>query len=152
MKTKYVGLSILFLALIGLLGAQPASMTPVGKWKTIDDETQKAKSVVEIFKVGDKLHGKVVALFREPDEDQNPTCDDCKGDKKDKPVIGMEIIWDLSWDADDEEWSKGEIMDPDNGKTYDCYISMESPEKLKVRGFIGWAVLGRTQYWYKYEE
>jgi len=76
----------------------------------------------------------------------------CPGDKKDAKVIGMEIMWDLEWDKGDEDWQDGDIMDPDNGKTYSCYIAMQSPTKLKVRAFIGFSLLGRTQYWYKYED
>jgi uncharacterized protein (DUF2147 family) len=69
---------------------------------------------------------------------------------KDKPITGMIIVSGLTKDGD--EWSGGTIMDPNKGKTYDCYITMESKDKLKVRGYMGVALLGRTQYWYRYTE
>ena len=124
--------------------------TPVGQWKTIDDETGKAKSIVEIYEKDGKLYGKVVKLFREPSEEQNPICDDCDEDdpRYNKPVIGMVILEGLEFDGDDE-WEDGEILYPANGEVYDCYITLESEDKLKVRGYIGVSLLGRTQYWYR---
>ena len=119
--------------------------TPVGKWKTIDDASGKPKAIVEIWEHGGKLYGKIVKLFREKGEDQDPKCDKCKGDKKDKRVIGMVIVEGLARDGD--EWKGGSILDPDNGKTYKCKMSLEKG-KLKVRGFIGVSLLGRTQYWH----
>ncbi len=150
MKIKESLVCSILLLFAQFLFSQTAAQTPVGKWKTIDDETHKAKSVVEITKDSNgKLHGKVIQLFREPDEDQDPICDECSGDKKDQKIIGMEILWDLKWDKDDQDWQGGDIMDPDNGKTYDCYISLENADKLKVRGYIGFSLFGRTQYWHR---
>lgn len=129
-----------------------AESTPVGFWKSIDDETHKAKSIVEISEVNGKLEGKVVKLFREPTEDQNPLCEKCSGGKKDKPVLGLQIMWDLKKESS-EEWNKGEILDPKNGKTYSCKIKLiENGEKLEVRGFLGFSLLGRTQTWVKAEK
>ncbi len=64
------------------------ALSPVGLWKTIDDETKKEKSIVEIYEIEGKLHGKIIKIFKAPEEDQNPKCDKCKGDMKDQPVIG----------------------------------------------------------------
>ncbi len=136
---------VVFFALTLVSGLAAAQRTtPVGKWKTIDDSTKEAKAIVEIWEHNGKLYGKITKLFRKAGEDQNPKCDKCKGDKKDKPVIGMVILEGLSLKGD--EWSGGSILDPDNGKTYKCYIKLEKG-KLKVRGFIGFSALGRTQYW-----
>ncbi len=130
-----------------LLAAEP---TPVGKWKTIDDETGKVKSVVVITEKEGKLYGTIERLFRPADQEQNPVCDKCEGAKKDKPIIGMQILWDLV--KDDDEYSDGQILDPNNGKTYKCYIAIEEGgKKLKVRGYIGFSLLGRTQYWLRAE-
>ena len=74
-------------------------------------------------------------------------CDQCPGDKKDKPVIGLEIMWDLKPYKD--YWSYGEILDPENGKTYKCSIWLEDNDLLKVRGYIGFSALGRTQTWHR---
>jgi uncharacterized protein (DUF2147 family) len=121
----------------------------LGKWKTIDDETGKAKSIVEIFKATNgKIYGRVYKILTVGEE--NKKCTACKGDLKDKPITGMIIVSGLTKDGD--EWSGGTIMDPNKGKTYDCYITMESKDKLKVRGYMGVALLGRTQYWYRVTE
>lgn len=122
-------------------------VSPVGLWKTIDDETKKEKSVVEIYEVEGKLHGKIVKLFKAPNEDQNPKCDKCKGDMKDQPIIGLEILKKLK-KSSDTTWNDGDITDPNNGKTYSCKVELiEDGKKLKVRGFIGFSLLGRTQTW-----
>jgi uncharacterized protein (DUF2147 family) len=120
----------------------------VGVWKTIDDETQKPKSLVEIYEEGGKLHGKIIKLFREPSEEQDPVCDNCDEDdpRYMEKVIGMVILQNLKKDSD-TEWENGKILDPKNGKVYDCDISLEEADKLKVRGYIGFSLLGRTQYW-----
>lgn len=123
----------------------------VGQWKTIDDETGKPKSIIEIFEQDGVFNGKIVKLFREPGEDQNPKCDKCSGDKKDQPVLGMQNLNGLKKD-DDTHWSGGEILDPKNGKTYSCKAEViENGKKLKLRGFIGFSLIGRTQTWEKVE-
>jgi uncharacterized protein (DUF2147 family) len=141
-------LTILVISVAASLFAQDFS--PIGKWKTIDDETGKAKSIINIWQQEDKLYGTIESLFLEPDEDPNPLCDKCKGDLYNKPVIGLTILNDLKQDGN--EWNSGTIMDPDNGKTYKCKIEVvENGAKLMVRGFIGISLLGRTQYWLKTE-
>ena len=141
---------LLFFACMFPTHAAWAQSKLVGKWKTIDDETNRAKSIVEIYMVGDKLHGKVVELFRLPEEDQDPKCDKCDKDdsRYNKRVLGMEILTGLEKDSD-TEYEDGKILDPKNGKVYDCDIELESADKLKVRGYIGISLLGRTQYWHR---
>ncbi|MDP5171887.1 MAG: DUF2147 domain-containing protein [Bacteroidia bacterium] len=126
----------------------------IGFWKTVDDETKEVKSVVQIYKSGNKYQGKVVKLYRLPGEDPNPICDLCDEDdsRYNKPVLGMVVLTDLEWDASDNEWDDGEILDPQNGSVYDCYITLEGKDKMKVRGFLGLSLLGRTQYWYRVED
>ncbi|SHJ91160.1 Uncharacterized conserved protein, DUF2147 family [Reichenbachiella agariperforans] len=125
-----------------------AQSTTVGSWKTIDDDTGKPKSVVEIYERGGKYYGKVTKLFRSPGEEQNPMCKSC--DPKDKryqqPVIGMEIIEGLEKDGD--EYEDGTILDPENGKVYDCKLWVEDGN-LQVRGYISF--LFRTQTWLPYK-
>ncbi|MFN0203350.1 MAG: DUF2147 domain-containing protein [Bacteroidia bacterium] len=123
------------------------AQTPIGRWKTIDDETGKPKSIMKIWEDKGKLYGVVEQLFREPNEDQDPICDKCTDYRKNKKIKGMILLSGLSKSG--KEWSGGTITDPNNGKTYSCYISMESPDKLKVRGYIGVSALGRTQYWHR---
>lgn len=117
----------------------------VGTWKTVDDVTGKARSHVEIYKENGLVYGKIIKLV-DPKE-PNPICDKCKGDDKNEPVIGLVIIKGL--EKDDDQYSGGKILDPENGKLYKCYISLEEPDKLKVRGYIGISLLGRTQHWYR---
>jgi uncharacterized protein (DUF2147 family) len=141
------------LLLTALLAAAPAladDATPVGKWKTIDDATGKPKSIVAIWEEGGKLYGKVDKLLDPKPDDPNPVCKKCDGELKDRPILGLRILWDLHKDG--EKWSGGKIMDPDNGKTYRCNITLtEGGKKLLVRGFIGMALLGRTQTWLREE-
>jgi len=123
------------------------SQNVIGKWKTIDDVTGKAKSVIEIYEDHGKVFGKVVQILTPGKE--NNVCDLCEGENKDKPVMGMVLLTNLVKDG--KEWNNGEILDPNNGKTYSCYISLASKDKLKVRGYIGFSLIGRTQYWYRVE-
>lgn len=135
---------ILLLSLIVLpLNAQSV----IGKWKTIDDETGKQKSIVEIYEVDGKIHGKIIQLFRGPNEDQDPSCTKCEGDRANKKIIGLEIIRGLK--KDDDVYEDGTILDPKDGKVYDCklWIDEDSPNQLNVRGYI--MFFFRTQTWVK---
>jgi uncharacterized protein (DUF2147 family) len=136
------------------LAAAPAlaedAGTPVGKWRTIDDASGKPKSIVAIWEDGGKLFGKVEKLLDPDRPEPDPKCTKCEGDLKDKPILGMRIMWDLKKDGD--KWSGGKILDPNNGKSYRCNITLaEGGQKLMVRGFIGMALLGRTQTWIREE-
>lgn len=128
-----------------LLSAGCFAQSALGKWKTIDDETGKPKSIVEIYMKGDKLYGKVTELFREPHEVQDPYCNLCEDDRKDQRVIGMDIIRDM--EKDGTEWDDGTICDPKNGKIYDCslWVDEDNPDLLQVRGYV--LFFFRTQTW-----
>ncbi|MDP3312883.1 DUF2147 domain-containing protein [Lutibacter sp.] len=140
---KKYNIIALFIFVSGILSTN--AQTIIGKWKTIDDETGNEKSIVEIFQENGKVYAKIIQLLEKDKEDK--LCDLCSGSKKNKPVKGMTIIDDLTKNGN--EWSGGKILDPKTGKEYKCYISLEGANKLKVRGFIGFALLGRTQYWHK---
>lgn len=115
-----------------------------GRWKTIDDETGKEKSIVEIFKKSNgKYYGKVTELLIQP---KDPNCSLCTDDRKGKPVLGMEVIRNLQ--KNDDEFDGGTITDPKTGKTYKCTIKKEG-DKLIVRGYIGFSLIGRNQTWIK---
>ncbi len=118
-----------------------------GKWKTIDDETGKAKSVVEIYKQNGKIYGKVVEIVDPAKRDA--TCKECPGSDKGKPIMGLIILKDLKKDG--KEYNGGTIMDPNNGKVYKSYIELDGANTLKVRGYIGFSLLGRTQTWTRVE-
>ncbi|HIP47778.1 MAG TPA: DUF2147 domain-containing protein [Lutibacter sp.] len=121
------------------------SQNVTGRWKTIDDVTGNEKSYVEIYEQDGKIYAKILQLLTPGDEDK--VCEQCEGDNKDKPVKGMIVIDGLSKDG--KEWNGGTILDPKNGKVYKCYITLENDDKLKIRGYIGFSLLGRTQYWYR---
>lgn len=116
-----------------------------GTWKTVDDNTGEAKSYVEIFKKADgQYYGKVIKLLIKPED---PNCSLCKDDRKGKPILGMEVIRGLKKEGN--EFTNGNITDPKNGKTYKCTVKTEGKTQLKVRGYIGFSLLGRTQTWYR---
>jgi len=95
--------------------------------------------------------GTIVQLFLEPKDKPDPVCDLCEGPEKDQKVVGMVILQDLR--SDGSQWSGGTVLDPGNGKRYRCYIEEEEGgERLKVRGYIGISLLGRTQHWYRVEQ
>lgn len=141
------------LLLTAILSAAPAladDATPVGKWKTIDDATGKPKSIVAIWEQDGKLYGKVDKLLDPKPDDPNPVCKKCDGELKNKPILGLRMLWDMKKDGD--KWTGGKILDPDNGKSYRCILTpIEGGKKLLVRGFIGMALLGRTQTWLREE-
>ena len=129
----------LFFMLTSLMYAQ----SPVGTWKTIDDETKQAKSYVEIFEKDGKLYGKVTKILTKGKEDAK--CTDCSGALKNKPILGMQILSGLKKDG--KEWNGGKIIDPNSGKEYKAKMSLNGNDKLDVRGFIGISLVGRTQTW-----
>ena len=136
-------IAALFLILSAATSAHAADV--VGRWKTIDDETGKAKSIVQIFSDAGEIKGKIVKLIN-PDP-KRLNCTKCKGPRKNKPIVGMEILWGMKKKKDDE-WKGGEILDPKNGKTYSCRLRLKDDgKKLEVRGYIGFSLFGRSQMW-----
>ena len=124
-----------------------AAESPAGRWQTIDDETGKPKSIVEIQEAADgTLTGKVAQILQS-DHGPNPVCRACEGERKDQPITGMTILWGLKPDGE-RVWSGGTILDPAKGKTYRAKVTLlEGGEKLEMRGYIGIEALGRTQTW-----
>ncbi|MDK2125204.1 DUF2147 domain-containing protein [Parachitinimonas caeni] len=122
------------------------SPSPIGNWKTIDDNTGKPRGLVQIYEEAGEIKGKILKNYPKPGEPDNPVCDKCKGDRKDKPVIGMVFLWGMKKNG--ESWAGGEILDPDNGSVYSAKMEViEGGSKLKVRGFLGFSLLGRSQIW-----
>jgi uncharacterized protein (DUF2147 family) len=119
----------------------------VGTWKTIDDETGEAKSHVQIFESKGLYYGKVIKLLTEP---QDKVCEDCTGSYKDKKIVGMVIL--LKMEEDGDGLDGGKILDPGNGKWYNCSMELDAgnADKLDVRGSLDkWGIAGRTQSWYR---
>jgi len=148
MKTySALGLVLFFVAsLFTLASAQNEAI--VGRWKTIDDETGKAKSIVEIYEQDGMFFGKIDTLFREEGEDPDPLCDKCPKDdpRYNQRLMGMVILENLKKKGKD--WKDGKILDPGKGKIYDCKMWIEDGN-LKVRGYL--LFLYRTQTWYRVE-
>lgn len=125
-----------------------ASTSPEGTWRTIDDETGEAKSIVKMWVEGGELKAQITQLLN-PSE-PNPKCTDCKGSRKNQPIEGMVFVWGLSENGN--EWTGGTILDPANGKEYKAKVEViENGTKLAVRGFVGFALIGRTQVWERVE-
>lgn len=144
-KTNAMKKFLTLSAILVLMSFTSPGHSVVGKWKTIDDETGKAISVVEIYESSGKIYGKVVEILNP--KDKSKTCVNCSGSDKNKPIMGLTVIKGLTKEG--EEYTNGKILDPKSGKLYKCYITLESADKLKVRGYIGVSMLGRTQYWYR---
>ena len=126
-----------------------AQLSPVGTWKTISDKTGKATSHMKVYERNGTYYGKIMRLLDEPNQGKDSKCTACSGRFKDKAILGMTIMWGLKHD-DDNEYSSGRIMDPDNGKIYRCTIEVQNGgKKLRVRGYIGISLFGRNQFWYR---
>lgn len=135
------------LALAGM--AAWAQNTPVGLWKTIDDDGKTEKSLVRITESGGVLSGKIEKIFDASKQDSK--CDKCTDERKDQPVLGMVILRNLKQDPDDKEvWSGGEVLDPNNGKVYRSRLKpIDGGKQLQMRGYIG--PFYRTQVWQRVE-
>jgi len=119
------------------------SQSVFGKWYTVDDQSGIKKSIVEIYKAGDQVEGKITKILKE--SKRNMRCKKCKGQMKNKKIEGLVILKNL--EKEDDEYTNGQITDPENGKTYDAkiWVNPEQPNELKVRGYV--AFFYRTQTW-----
>jgi uncharacterized protein (DUF2147 family) len=139
---------LIALYLLALTGAAFAQATPVGLWKTVDDETKQEKSLVRVTDAGGVVSGRIEKLL-DPTK-QDARCDKCSDARKDKPVTGMTIIEGVRKSEDGSHWDGGTILDPNNGKTYKVRLTPKDGGKtLEVRGFIGF--LYRNQTWQRVE-
>ena len=138
MKYVITIISLMFLSLCS--NAQSIE----GIWKTIDDKTGEVKSIVELYQQDGKLYGKILEVFKQPDKPLKTVCKECKDDRKGQTLVGLEIITALQ--KDKGKWVNDDaILDPENGKIYDCKVWLDEDDRLAVRGYIGF--LYRTQYW-----
>ena len=120
-------------------------MTPVGTWRSVDDATREPKAQIAISERGGVLSGRIEKLLRK-DADQAALCDRCTDDRKDKPILGMEIIRGARKAEGRDVWEGGRILDPEKGSTYSLRLTpIDGGSKLEVRGSIG--PFGRTQTW-----
>lgn len=141
-KIKFIALCML---LICTSTFQAQSI--LGKWKTINEDTGKPNSIIEIYEEDGAIHGKVVRILKEADRDKR--CNNCAGDLKDKPIEGLELMKGL--EKDGNEYSGGVITDPKSGKEYKVkiWVDEENPDRLNVRGYI--AFFYKTEIWHRAE-
>ena len=140
---------LITLALAAAAGSLLAQATPVGLWKTIDDETKAEKSLVRITEAGGVLSGRV-EKFLDPKTKADAVCEKCTDERAGKPVLGMTIIRGAKADGDRQHWEGGEILDPNNGKVYKLRLKpVDGGKALEVRGYIG--PFFRNQQWIRVE-
>ncbi|MFK8061119.1 MAG: DUF2147 domain-containing protein [Polaribacter sp.] len=123
------------------------TQTIFGKWNSKNEDTGEIDSVIEVYEKNGKAYAKVIEI-KDPKR-QTSVCDKCEDENKNKPILGLNILTGL--EKDDDEWSGGTILDPRNGKVYKCYIKLVKPNKLKLRGYIGFSLFGKTAYWERAE-
>lgn len=138
----------LLMAVAGVWAASAAlaaPMSPVGTWRSIDDATGAPKAQIVISERGGALYGRIEKLLR-PGADQSAVCSKCSDDRKDKPMVGLEIIRGAKKDGADNVWVDGKILDPESGRSYTLKMTpTDNGNKLDVRGSL--LGIGRTQTW-----
>ena len=142
--------TVLQTTLLALLLSAPLAhaddTSPVGLWQTIDDVTKKPTALIRITEQDGQLQGRIDKLILAPGANPNPSCRACTGALKDQPVVGLTILSGLKKDG--ASYTGGEILDPNNGKTYHSKLTLlDGGKKLDVRGYIGTPLFGRSQVW-----
>jgi uncharacterized protein (DUF2147 family) len=141
-RNQFPRLAILIFAVVG--GVAAADLSPVGRWKTVDDRTGQPRGVVRIYEQNGAFFGKVEASLKA--EEAKEHCNLCTDDRKDKPVIGMVVMRSMKKQGD--EYGGGDILDPDTGKVYHCKLQLlDQGKRLLVRGYMIVPILGRSQTW-----
>lgn len=146
LSIKIIGLSFLFISTIAV------AASPAGLWKSIDDKTAKPRSLIRISE-DNGLYSGVVEKGLRADDTGDAVCDKCTDARKGQKIVGMTIIKGIkAKDGAENEFTGGEILDPENGKVYKCKMKLsDDGSKLEVRGFIGFSLLGRSQTWTREE-
>jgi uncharacterized protein (DUF2147 family) len=148
MQKTFITLALLASLMAGSAWAQT---TPVGLWKTIDDKTKSERALVRITESGGVMSGRIEKLLA-ADAKPDATCDKCSDDRKDKPIVGMEIVRGVKKAEAENTWDGGTILDSAEGKVYKVRMqAADSGKKLEVRGYVGMPMLGRTQTWVRVE-
>ncbi len=143
--------TVITAALIAAAGSVAAQSTPVGVWRTIDDKTKTERAQIRISEAGGVLTGKLEKLLA-ADAKQDALCDKCSDDRKDKPMIGLEVIRGVKKGDSDNTWEGGTILDAADGKIYKVRMQpIEGGKKMEVRGYVGAPLFGRTQTWIRVE-
>jgi uncharacterized protein (DUF2147 family) len=134
----------MFMFFVTATATAAESASPIGVWKTIDDKTGDARAIVRIYEQDGKLFGRIVQSFKPGS--QTRVCIACSDERKNQPIIGLLIVRNMQ--ADGAEFSGGDILDPESGTVYHCKMHLEdNGTRLVVRGYIGFAFIGRSQTW-----
>lgn len=144
LRVRHLGLALIGALMSSTVLADNSSAE--GLWKSIDDNSGKPRALIRIVEENGTLRGTIQEVFPQPGKEQHSTCKECEGENKDAPIVGLTILTGLQKDGD--EYTGGEILDPENGKVYRSKAELiEDGDKLQVRGYIGTPILGRTQTW-----
>ncbi|WP_400190825.1 DUF2147 domain-containing protein [Hymenobacter sp. B81] len=138
---RYLLLSILLLA----ARWAPAQVSPpLGVWADAQGDTQ-----IELYSCGQQLCGRIVQLRQPTDANGQPRQDvrNPNPARRTQPCLGLVVLQKLQFNATENRWDDGEIYDPDNGRTYSCYVRQLAPDRLEVKGYIGFPFVGRAQVW-----
>jgi uncharacterized protein (DUF2147 family) len=147
---KFISKIFLITIMLACRSGYASDISPVGLWKTMDDQTGEARGLIRITETNGKYQGRIEKIFPKPGDEANPRCQKCEGARHNQPIIGMEILWGLTKQG--ETYQGGQILDPETGKTYQVRITPGKGGKtLDVRGFIGFSLLGRSQTWIREE-
>jgi uncharacterized protein (DUF2147 family) len=123
--------------------------SPVGRWHTIDDKDGKPRGIIEIIENNGSFEGRIAGTLR-PNESIQATCERCPDERRGRKMMGLEILTGLKQQGRGASavWTGGKILDPDSGKIYDVKLELaDGGRTLNVRGYLGIALLGRTQRW-----
>jgi uncharacterized protein (DUF2147 family) len=146
-----VNKTLIALSLAFVAGAACAQATPTGLWKTIDDKTKAERALVRISESGGVFTGRIEKLLA-PDAKPDAKCDKCDDDRKDKLILGLDIVRGVKKGSDDDLWDGGTILDANEGKVYKVRMKpVDGGKQLEVRGYVGMPMLGRTQTWIRVE-
>jgi uncharacterized protein (DUF2147 family) len=146
MKKTLIALSLALVA-----GVACAQATPTGLWKTIDDKTKAERALVRITESGGVFTGRIEKLLA-PDAKPDAKCEKCDDDRKDKLILGLDIVRGVKKGSDDDLWDGGTILDANEGKVYKVRMKpVDGGKQLEVRGYVGMPMLGRTQTWIRVE-
>lgn len=143
MKKSFIFISFL------VFSFQLSAQEILGKWKTYDVFNKNvAESIVEIYSIDDAIYVKIIEIL--PDEHKDDLCKSCNGKNKNKPILGMVILEGAR--LKDGVWQGAKMLNAKNGKKYGCHISLAAKDLLKVRGFVGYPIFGKTLYWTRVKE
>jgi len=140
-----VGVALMALGVVSSAcgqGVSPQQQNAVGHWQVITSDGNPGGKV-ETYLENGKLYGRVTK--ERPGRTPQDVCTKCSGDNKGKLILGMVVMRDFH--PDGEGWSGGIVLDPESGSEYKGKIWLEGKDTLKMRGFIGISLLGKTASW-----